>query len=138
MAEEPTAIIQTFGDCRYCDRRHGARYLCDPAKKVLDALLEQGTQFDMPTVEFPQMKQATADMLGPGTVLVRQFIVKAALVPVAGVPKPSLLFTGRDVTNAELPHWVYPGDERDMKRAVKLVSDMAEMAVRRARRERGY
>lgn len=72
--------------CRYCDERHGDLLLCAPAKRVLDALYAQGQRFDMPTVEFPEPVNH-ADAFGEGTVLVAQVVVKAATVPVAGVPR---------------------------------------------------
>jgi hypothetical protein len=120
--------------CRYCDSRHGDLLLCAPAKKVLDALYAQGQRFDMPTVEFPEPVTGPG-ALGGNTVLVRQMVVKAATMPVAGVSRPVLIFTGRDLAESVLPEWVYPGDATDLRRTSKLVHDMTEMAIRRAREE---
>lgn len=119
-------------DCRYCESRHGEQFLCDPAKKVLDALLERGQRFDMPTVEFPE-PVSHADAFGADSVLVAGLVVKAAVTEVAGVPQPVLIFTGTDVDGRTLPNWLYCASPPVMKRVVKLVSDMGAMAIRRAR-----
>ena len=137
--------------CRYCENEHDDQFLCGPAKRVLDALLERGQRFDMPTVEFPEAITG-ADALGPGTVLIRQLVAKAAIVPIAEVtvlirqlvakaaivpiaevPRPTLVLTGQDIAGNVLPQWVYPADATDLGRVVRLVGDMVEMAVRRAR-----
>jgi hypothetical protein len=122
--------------CRYCENEHGDLLLCQPAKRVLDALLERGQRFDMPTIEFPEAIGGPG-MLGPGTVLVRQLVAKAAILPVADVPRPTLILTGQDLAGNVLPEWVYPAGAGDLNRAAKLVSDMVEMAVRRARQAGG-
>ena len=118
--------------CRYCDSQHGDLLLCLPAKRVLDALWAHGQRFDMPTVEFPEPIYG-ADMLGPARVLVQQFVVKGATIEVAGTQRPTLIFTGQEMGGKVLPEWVYPGTPEEIGKAVDLVSDMAEMAIRRAR-----
>lgn len=125
-------MSETITDCRYCETRHEARRLCDPAKRVLDALLERGQRFDMPTVEFPEAINH-ADAFGPDTVLVAGVVVKAGIAEVAGTPQPVLIFTGNDVDGKTLPQWVYCASPPDMKRVMKLVTDMGTMAIRRAR-----
>ena len=119
-------------DCRYCETRHDGRWLCDPARKVLDALLERGQRFDMPTVEFTEPVNH-ADAFGEDTVLVAGMVVKAAVTEVAGIPQPVLIFTGTDIDGRTLPNWLYCASPPDMKRAMKLVTDMGTMAIRRAR-----
>ena len=126
MSTDPIA------ECRYCEQRHGRQFLCDPAKKVLDALHAQGMRFDMPTVEFPEPINR-ADAFGPGTVLVAQVVVKAATTPVAGVTRPVLIFTGRDSDGNLLPQWLYCGAAAEVRKVIRLVADMGEMAIRRAR-----
>ena len=118
-------------DCRYCSRTHGTLLLCEPARLVLDALAEQGMRFDMPTIEFPE-PITTADAFGADTVLVANVVVKAGVTEVAGVPRPVLVLTGRDIGGKVLPSWIYPGDAESLRRTSKLVSDMTEMAIRRA------
>ena len=120
--------------CRYCDEQHGDLLLCAPAKRVLDALYAQGQRFDMPTVEFPE-PITHADAFGAETVLVAQVVVKAATVPVAGIPRPVLIFTGRDIGSRILPQWIYAGSADEVRRVVKLVADTAEMAIRAARKQ---
>lgn len=120
--------------CRYCEHRHKPRLLCDPAKQVLDAMYARGQSFNMPTVELVDPIPA-ADMglgLDPGDVLIRQLVVQAATVPVAGVLRAALIFTGRGMQGGTLPKWVYLGDADDMARTKALVCDMADLAVRGA------
>jgi hypothetical protein len=119
-------------ECPYCAQVHGRLLLCEPARKVLDALQERGMRFDMPTIEFPDPVHA-AGMFGSGTVLVAQFVAKAAIVPVAGVTRPVLILTGQDASGSVLPEWMYPGSPAELRRASGLVREMTEMAIRRAR-----
>jgi hypothetical protein len=121
--------------CRFCDKEHAPDFMCPPARRVLDALVERGTRFDMPTVEFGEPVPGSAEMLGEGTVLVRHLVVKAALVPVAGTPRPALVFTGQDAEGRTLPSWIYPGDVQGIRRARQLVCDVADMAIRAARKQ---
>lgn len=118
--------------CRYCEKSHAPDLLCDPARRVLDALLERGQRFDMPTVEFPEAINH-ADAFGEDTVLVAGVVVKAAVTEVAGIPQPILIFTGTDIDGRPLPNWLYCASPPDMKRVMKLVTDMGTMAIRRAR-----
>ena len=120
-------------ECRYCEREHEAALLCDPARKVLDALLERGQRFDMPTVEFPEAINH-ADAFGENSVLVAGVVVKAAVTEVAGIPQPVLIFTGTDIDGEALPNWLYVASPPDMKRVMQLVTEMGTMAIRRARR----
>lgn len=120
--------------CRYCENEHGDLLLCPPAKRVLDALYARGQQFDMPTVEFPEPITGPA-ALGDDTVLCAQFVVKGGIIPVAGHPRPALVFTGQDIAGNVLPQWVLPGEGPDLRRTAKLVTDMTEMAIRRAREQ---
>ena len=126
----------TAVDCRYCDQRHSGQYLCGPAKTVLDALYAQGQRFDLPTVEFPEPINH-ADAFGQDTVLVAQVVVKAATTPVAGVPRPVLIFTGQDIDGQVLPNWLYPAAPPDIKRLVNLVADMGTLAISTARKQGG-
>lgn len=130
-ATEPDPAII---DCRYCEKRHGRQFLCDPAKRVLDALYAQGQRFDMPTIELPEPINHP-DMFGPDTVLVAQVVVKAAVVPVAGMVQPVLVFTGRDSDGKVLPQWLYCASPSDVRKVVKLVADMGELAIRTARHQ---
>lgn len=117
--------------CRYCENEHGDLLLCDPAKRVLDALAERGQRFDMPTVEFPEPITGPG-AFGDGTVIVAQVVAKAGVTEVAGVNRPVLILTGRDIAGNVLPEWVHPGDAEGLRKVSKLVSDMTEMAIRRA------
>jgi hypothetical protein len=128
-----SVMTSPSGACRFCDEEHPANFMCPPARRVLDALIERGTRFDMPTIEFDEPVEGVAGMLGDGTVLIRQLVVKAGLLPVAGTPRPTLIFTGQDADGRVLPQWVYPGDIREIKRARRLVCEVADMAIRAAR-----
>jgi len=127
---KPTADIR----CKFCLRDHSRWSMCEPVRKVLDTLAERGRQFDMPTLEFPEPIYGgnTADEL-----IMRQLVVKAAILNMGDVPVPALVFTGQDGAGRPLPNWIYPGDDDDLDRAVKLVSDVADMAKRGARKARG-
>lgn len=118
-------------DCRYCASQHGDLLLCQPARRVLDALVAQGQRFDMPTVEFPEPITGPG-AFGDGTVIVAQVVVKAGVTPVAGVNRPVLIFTGRDIAGNVLPEWIHPGDAEGLRKVSRLVNDMTEMAIRRA------
>jgi hypothetical protein len=123
-------------ECRYCDQVHEPRWLCDPAKRFLDAVAAQGQRFDMPTMELDEPILG-ADLFGAGTVLMQQVVVLAATVPIAGTPRPVLIFTGTDSEGKTLPHWLYAGAASEIRRTVKLVSDMGELAIRTARKQAG-
>lgn len=120
--------------CPYCEQHHRPRYLCDPAKATLDALIARGMSFNMPTIEFPDPVQADEIGLGigPGVVLLRQLVVYGATMPAAGIARPAVIFSGRASDGAELPKWLYAGRDDDMARLSKLVSDMTALAVRSA------
>jgi hypothetical protein len=119
-------------ECPYCTQVHGRLLLCEPARLVLDALIERGMRFDMPTLEFPDPVVAPGQF-GPDTVLVAQLVAKGAVVPVAGVTRPAVILTGQDVQGNVLPQWVYVADGAGLRKASKLVGEMTEMAIRRAR-----
>ena len=121
-------------ECRYCEQQHEPRLLCDPARRVLDALSARGQRFDMPTVEFPEAINH-ADAFGEDSVIVAGVVVKAAVAEVAGTPQPVLIFTGTDIDGRALPNWLYVASPPDMKRVMKLVTDMGTMAIRRAREQ---
>lgn len=121
--------------CKFCDEDHRPRYLCNPAKRVLDAMVERGMSFNMPTLEFPDPLPAVEQGLGlnPGDQLVSQLVVKGAVVPFAGTVKPGVILTGRAARGEVLPQWLYAGNAEDMRSFAALAADITEMAIRRAR-----
>ena len=123
-------------DCRYCDETHGDLLMCGPARRLLDALHTAGQMRDLPTVEFERPVMDPA-MLGDGTVLLGQVVVKAAVVPVGGVIMPVLVFTGVAADGNPLPNWLYAGIPAEIRRVEKLVADMAGLAIRTARKQAG-
>jgi hypothetical protein len=120
--------------CRYCEQRHDPDRMCAPARRILDAMVERGMSFNMPTIEFPEPLPANelGLGLGPADALVVQLVVQAITVPLAGVLRPGLIFTGRSVHGGQLPKWIYAGDADDMARLCTLVNDTSDMAVRAA------
>lgn len=126
-------------DCRYCAQRHRPRFLCDPAKRILDALIARGMEFDMPTVDFPEPIPAHELGLGlqPGDHVLRQIVVLAGTMQVAGTPVPVVAFTGQGIGGQPLPRWLYPADEHDMRRFAELVASRIDLAVATAAGQRG-
>jgi hypothetical protein len=120
--------------CRYCEQRHDPDLMCAPARRILDAMVERGMSFNMPTIEFPEPLPANDLGLGirPGDALLAQLVVEAATVPLAGVLRPMVILTGRSVYGGEVPRWFYAGDVDDMARLRGLITDMTELAVRAA------
>lgn len=125
--------------CRWCTEHHQPRLLCDPAKKILDALYARGMDGNMPTIEFPAAIPAEelGMGLGPGDRLVRHLVVHAATVDLAGVARPMVILTGRDTSDEVLPKWCYAADDDGMEHLVGLVTDMAALAMRTAAGQRG-
>jgi len=126
-------VTSALRECRYCTETHGTLLLCEPAKRVLDALYARGTRFDMPTVEFPEAI-TPADAFGDETVICAGLVAKAAVTEVTGVMRPVLILTGTDIAGRVLPQWILPGAGPDLRRFADLVKEMAEMAIRRARK----
>jgi hypothetical protein len=123
--------------CRYCTDRHSTRFLCNPAKKVLDAMVAKGMSFNMPTLEFPEPIAMPRPDLPDVDVLAAQIVVMGAVVEVAGVARPALVFTGQGVHEGPLPRWMYAGEDDDLTRLSTLVSDMTALAIKTAARARG-
>lgn len=124
-------------NCRYCEATHGDALLCDPARRVLDALIERGMQMNMPTLEFPEPVAGGLGDAGPGDAVMRQFVCQAGLVELGGMQRPTLVFTGRDGYGTALPRWIYSASPAEIRGVVRLVSQMAELGIRRAREANG-
>lgn len=124
-----------YVDCRWCAQNHSARYLCEPAGMVLAGVLAKGAEGTMPQIEFPDDPIPAAQLglgLSPQDRVLRQFVVKAATTPVAGVERATLIFTGRDLDNRVLPQWVYLGGDDEVQGVADLVATNAALAVRTA------
>lgn len=101
---------------------------------MLNALLERGMRFDMPTIEFDDpIKGAATDLFGQDTVLVRQLTVQAAVIPATGTRQPALVLGGQDIEGQVLPSLVYAADIQGMLKVCDLVVSMADMAIRHSR-----
>lgn len=123
--------------CRYCTEDHPERFLCDPVKQFLDAMYARSRSFDIPDVEFADPVQQIMGA-GFGDVVLGQFVVQSATIPVAGVIRPAIIFTGRSVTNLtdSLPRWIYVGDDQELDRAATLVRNQVALACSTAKRLR--
>jgi hypothetical protein len=131
--------------CRACGNRHGSRYLCDPLQEVVRAMMDEAEKHDMPVQEFAKNPPPAAEphevhalgglthKLGPDAMLVRQVLVKAGVLEIAGMNRPVLIFTGLDADNRPLPNWTFPGSPYELRAIRNLVDEMTEMAIRRAR-----
>ncbi len=121
--------------CRWCEQRHEPRWLCDPARMLLDAVRLKGQEGNLPLVEFAG-DPIPADQLGmglePGDELLRQLVVKAGVVKVTGVNRPLLALTGTSPYGHNLPHWFYVADSAGMTEMVRMLTDAAALAVRTA------
>lgn len=124
-------------DCRYCERAHEPRWVCDQIKRVLDALHARGAELTMPDIIFPAPIPAHEIGLGldpaAGDALAAQIVVQAGLVIVNDVAKPMLIFTGLDSYRRLLPRWCFPGDPADLDGVVGLTKRMAGAAIKAAR-----
>lgn len=127
--------------CVHCDASHAARFLCDPAKAVLDGLAARAAERNITTRDFldtPIIDNPLGPGFGPDDRLLTQLVVQAAAIPIgdSDVTQPAVVFTGLDHTGAKLPQWLYCGTVTDMERTKKLVADMCDLAIRGTRRSR--
>lgn len=126
-------------DCRFCSVRHRPRFLCNPAKGILDAMIERGDSLTMPAVDFPEAPIPVEDMgigLESGDQLLRQVVVMAGTAEVAGTPQAVVVFTGQGVDGQPLPRWLYIAGDRDMQGLRELVNSRIDLAVTTARQQR--
>ena len=121
-----------FIDCVHCRSRHTARYLCDPGKQLLDSMVDRGRSFDAPTLTFDAPIEDPNIGARPDDVLIAQLVVKAAVIPAAGVNHPAVLITGRAADGRVLPHWVHVNTDDQLRASVRLLDDMTELAIRQA------
>lgn len=121
--------------CTFCEAEHARDHMCEPARRVLDALIARGMSFNMPDLEFPAPIDL-APAIVSGDAFIQQLVVQAGVIEVADIERPALIFTGRTPTGP-LPRWMYPGTYQDMDRAAGLVRRMADLAVRTVKARRG-
>lgn len=124
-------------ECRFCGERHRPRYLCDPAKRVLEALIARGMELNMPTLDFPEPLKAEDMGLGlePGDQVLRQVVVMAGTGDMAGTWVPVIVFTGQDMEGKPLPRWIYIADAHDMGILRELVTGRIDRAISAAREQ---
>lgn len=124
--------------CRYCETAHDERYLCDPAKRFLDAVVERGESLTMPDVEFTAPVDSLELGLGlnpaAGDRLLRQLVISAATIPHSAIGHvPAVMLGGQDAYGRPLPRWLYAGPRSELRRARDLLDRMVSLAVRTAR-----
>lgn len=122
--------------CRYCDEEHDERYLCDPAQRILTALYARGASGDMPTIELPEPMPLIGGFESDSDQVLAMMTVQAGTVPVADVPYPLLVFSGRTAQGKVLPRWLLVADSDTLRRHARLVRDMTELAIRTAKLQR--
>lgn len=138
LAGESTVGLTSI-HCIHCDAHHTPRYLCDPARAILDALAAQAASRSMPTLEFldqPLESNPFRFGAGPGDALLLQLVIQAATVPIGetGMLRPAVVFTGQDHNGRPLPQWLYAATPQQLDEATTLFRDMAALAVKAARR----
>lgn len=121
-----------YVDCVHCRSRHTARFLCDPARLLLDSMTERGRSYDMPTVAFDGPPLHDPSIGASGDLLIAQFVVQAALIePTPGVRHPAVIFGGRSAEGV-LPRWVHANSDKQLRASARLVHDMTELAISQA------
>lgn len=119
--------------CEICQDSHPARYLCDAKNAHFEAMRAAADANNVPTLQFDTPIEGMIGDEGTDTVLMRQFLPMGAIVPgPTGVNYPVLIITGRDKRDQPLPRWLYVADGSDLRRTVKLVDEMANLAIREA------
>jgi hypothetical protein len=123
--------------CPWCEKHHVETYCCPPVRQYLAAMRARGDSLTMPSLAFPEAPIAPLPGLGqPGDALMAQVVVQAAVVPVAGVARAGLLFTGRDASGKPLPRWLFVDTDEHIADTAQLVNDMAKLAIDNARSQR--
>lgn len=117
-------------DCDWCRTKHHKRFLCDPVVAMLDAMRARGDEATMPTLEFDDTLPATVD---PNSdQLLSQIVIQAAVIGLPGVNHPGIIITGMDADRRPLPKWMYAGTDQQLRSIVKLMREMADLAIRQA------
>jgi hypothetical protein len=119
-------------DCHWCEARHGARYLCDPVKLYLEALVARAGSYTLPTTEFPEDPIPLPPELGD--ILLRQVTVMGGTGDVAGTRRPLIVISGRGADGQPLPRWVYIDTVQNIQRVRDLFNRMCSLAIDAARR----
>lgn len=122
--------------CQFCSEHHRARFLCNPAKQILEKVAQKGMSFDCPTVDFSEPVEDAGIGFEPGDLWMSQVVVMAATCEVAGGTQPLLIFTGRDLQGLPLPRWMYAADDERIIAFKDLVASRVDLAVQAARSQR--
>ena len=94
----------------------------------------RGDSLTLPTLEFTEPVWNSQLGLGADDKMLTQLVVQGPLIETpGGADYPALIFTGRDVTSAPLPSWIYPAAAEQLTAAGELVTKMAATAIRAAR-----
>lgn len=107
------------------------RFMCDQAAALLAKLQQRAARNDVPGMTFDEPIWAPMD--GPNDVLLTQFIVSSALLPVEGAMFPALVLSGRDQHDKPLPRWLYVGSIEQLGLVKGHFVQQADNAMSRAR-----
>lgn len=112
--------------CAFCSGRHGDRWLCDPAKAILDGMAARAAEVDMPVLDF-----ADSPIPASSDVIMRQVTVMAGTIPVGPQEHkfPALVLSGLDQHSKPLPRWTYPSDPANMLRLKDLFISRIDLAI---------
>jgi len=120
-------------NCPWCEDQHGNRYLCDPVKAYLDAIVAKAGSYTLPDVELNEPVELPP---GLGDVLMRQFVVNGGTADVGGVRRPVIVITGRDAQGEPLPRWTFIGTTQELQRIRNTFDRMVSLAIDTARKHR--
>lgn len=120
--------------CRSCEQHHGARWLCDSSKALIDAIIEKANSYELEPIKFDDPIMADADQVAD--VLMRSVTINAGAADVAGIARPLVILSGLDQYGKPLPRWLYIASIQDLQRTRDLFSRMVSIAIEEARRRR--
>lgn len=125
--------------CSWCAQEHTPRFLCDPAAELLRGITAEAAANTTGSIDFETPLSGAQLGIGtnPGDRLIRQLVVQPAVTEVLGVPRATLIFTGRALDGTTLPRWLYIGDDGEVRAVAALVTDRADHAIRTAAAQRG-
>lgn len=124
-------------NCRWCTQRHTERYLCDPVAKMLEETEAQAGAGEAPAALTHTPVPLEAMTLAADDQVVGNLVVNGAVTVVGGVPRPTLVFTGRSLHGHTLPRWVYVCEDVEAEAVAVLVRSRVDMAVAEAQAQRG-
>jgi hypothetical protein len=112
-------------ECGFCTKRHGDRWLCDPAKAILDGMAARAAEVNMPVLDF-----AEAPIPSSAEVIMRQLTIQGGNIETAaGAKVPVVMLGGLDQHSRPLPRWMYPGLPHELEKAKALFASRVDLAI---------